>query len=78
MFKILGIKILEGCYESVHKVLKVGETYLLFDYYLEDEGNENTLKCAKTERGVENRLYNVICDNGKEIAVIVTGKPDSC
>ena len=46
MFKILGIKILEGCYESVHKVLKVGETYLLFDYYLEDEGNENTLKCA--------------------------------
>ena len=46
MFKILGIKILEGCYESVHKVLKVGETYLLFDYYQEDEGNENTLKCA--------------------------------
>lgn len=73
MFKILGIKILEGCYESVHKVLKVGETYLLFDYYQEDNGNENTLKCAKTERGVENGLYNVTCDNGRETAVTVTG-----
>ena len=73
MFKILGIKILEGCYESVHKILKVGETYLLFDYYQEDKGNENTLKCVKTDLGVENGLYNVTCDNGREIAVTVTG-----
>ena len=73
MFKILGIKILDGCYESVHKVLKVGRPYLLFDYYQEDQSNEHTLKCAKLDRGVESGLYNVTCDNGREIAVTVTG-----
>ena len=30
-------------------------------------------KCADPERGIENGLYNVTCDNGREIAVTVTG-----
>ena len=73
MFKILGIKILEGCYESVHKILKVGVPYLLFDYYEEDKDNEFTLLCKKQERGADYKLYNVTCDNGREIDITVSG-----
>lgn len=73
MFKILGIKILKGCYESVHKILKVDKPYLLFDYYQEVIGNEHTLKCVKQDCGVVNELYNVTCDNEREVMVTVTG-----
>lgn len=73
MFRILGIKILEGCYEDVHKILKIGVPYLLFDYYEEDKVNEYTLICKKQERGAEYKLYNVTCDNGREIDITVSG-----
>lgn len=73
MFRILGIKILDGCYENVHKILKVGMTYLLFDYYCEDENNEHTLVCTKQEHGADYKLYNVTCENGREIDVTVSG-----
>lgn len=73
MFRIIGIKILDGCYGNVHKILKVGEPYFLFDYYEEDRENEHMLICEKQNKGVEYSLYNVVCENGRNIDVTVCG-----
>ena len=57
MFRILGIKILEGCFESVHKILKVGVPYLLFDYYEEDKDNPYIKKLVKVLQSEKVRKF---------------------
>lgn len=73
MLRILGIKILKGCYKSVHKILKVGETYLLYDDYKKDEGNENTLKHVRQRTEIEKYMYDIVCGEDREIEVSVCG-----
>lgn len=73
MLRILGIKILNGCYKSVHKILTVGETYLLYDDYKKDENNENTLKQVRQRTEIEKNMYDQDCDDGHSIEISVCG-----
>lgn len=73
MLRILGIKILEGCYKSVHKIMNIGETYLLYDDYAKDENNEHILKCIQKRTEIERNMYDQLCDNKRTIEISVSG-----
>lgn len=72
-FRILGIKILDGCKDYVHKILVKGETYLLCDDMQVCPTDENTLLRAKLRNDVVKSLYSVTCANGSTVDVHVSG-----
>ena len=72
-FRILGIKILNGCKDYVHKILSVNETYLLCDDMQVCPDDENMLVPAGKRSDVAKTLYDVKCENGRTINVNVSG-----
>lgn len=54
-FRIIGVRVLEGCPQYIRKALHEGELYLLYNDFTEDEQNMYTLK------KIVGRLSNTAC-----------------
>ena len=56
-FRIIGIRILEGCDHRIRKVLKEKKTYFFFDGYMEADKDFVTRKTIHADESIN--LYDI-------------------
>lgn len=69
-FRIIGIRILEGCDHRIRKVLKEKKTYFFFDGYMEADKDFVTRKTIHADESIN--LYDIRQQNNHDIHVEVS------
>lgn len=70
-FRIIAVRVIEGCSSNVKKILKNNCTYFFYNEYEYDE-NSHTIKKKSRTRGIPDSFFNVSTDNPTNLKINIS------
>lgn len=68
-FRLIGLRILQGCDVNIRKILKENSTYFFYEDYEEGNTPWNVVKRANVDRSAISHLYDVEGANQRKVSV---------
>lgn len=68
-FRVIGLRILQGCDKNIRKILKENTTFFFYDGYEEGNTPWNVMKIANVDRSAISHLYDVEGADQRKVSV---------
>ena len=71
-FRVIGLRILQGCDKNIRKILKENTTYFFYDGYEEGNTPWKVVKIANVDRSAISHLYDVEGADQRKVSVNIS------